>query len=340
MVHISGQTSVTSNPCSTSNTQGKTEFTIKLRAATFTNTTTKYKNTATAAGLTARDYIQYREPQIRINKYVTKVTHPNGVEQTFTRSGCNNTQKYNTAVDVVEGTIVNYTITFECESTQYFTVTDTYNTDALKFVSGTTSMSMNHGKSFTITLEAYRYINTTTKYPNTVTVSGRSETASDYVIYKELDQDKKEISGTYKKYITKHNGTAVSPNRKNYDNSTANANPLTVVQGDNVTYKLEVSNYLSSTLKSFVTVDYKITSLKIRDEYDNGLSYGSNQYFEHTFTNVNEGTTSTKSFTSNVTKSNMYLLPLENRFSPVNGKYNMTVTNTHTLNGETVIFTE
>lgn len=264
-------------------------------------------------------------PPPEINKYISSVKLPDGTVQSFSRSGYSENEKYTNPVQVAPTAEITYTIEITGRGTESITVVDSYDTSGLSYVTSGLGTDLKHtmkpGDTITITLKAKEVVSGGTKYANTATIYEYSKTSSDYITLsyeEEFEEIEEDASGNYKKYITHVNGKAIE-NRSGYDNSTAKANPVTVKKGDTVTYKLELTN----------TSSVDIDDLTITDTMESGLSYNGRTSFTHNFGSVDAGDSASKSYTVNVTKSNMYLQPLENRFVVTSGTYQQRHTKDH-----------
>lgn len=265
-------------------------------------------------------------PKPEINKYISQVVDADGNVIDFSeRASLNQSEKYASPVEVAPTSKITYTIEIKGEGTDEVTVIDSYDSAGLSYVTSGLGTDLKHkmkpGDTITITLEAKEVVSGGTKYENKATIYEYSKTSSDYIKIKyeeEFKEVEENASGNYKKYITQINGVDIE-DRSGYDNSTAKANPVTVKQGDTVTYELEVTN----------TSSVDINNLTITDTMQSGLSYNGSTTFTYNFGSVAAGKSASTSVIVNVTKSNMYLQPLENKFVITSGTYEQRHTKDH-----------
>lgn len=266
-----------------------------------------------------------------INKHITSVYSIDGETDSYSRANYTDYEKRSNAVMVAPGSIVTYSIEVTTNKSSV-TVTDTFSEGLEIYNRGDFSGS---GRTYTATAYKGTTILTIqlkvsesmpsggTVYTNTATTDGMS--SSDYVSCAFTEEEDEPIldnaAGNYKKYITHINGVAVGTNRSGYDNSTAKANPVTVKKGDTVTFKFEIEN----------TSSVRIDNLTIRDSMESGLSYNGRSSFTYNFGTLDPGDSDTVSVTVDVTKSNMYLQPVENSVAIHSGTYEQRHSKTHRI---------
>ena len=263
-----------------------------------------------------------------INKYISSVTLPDGtILDVGDRSGYTENEKLANPVMVLPGSTIEYTIVIGGEGEDSFTVEDYFDTDALSYYSSSRSLGRDLegtyyvGDSFTVTLTVDDDVGSSgAKYPNTAAIPDYNLESSDYIeieYEEEIVVEKHDASGNYQKYITKvtkPDGTEIKYNddRKDLSNSTAQENPVLVEKGDIVTYELEVTN----------TSEYDMKNVKVKDTLEAGLEYnGSSGAKIILIGDIGSKQTESQPIEVVVTKSNMYLLPLENKFEISSGKY-------------------
>lgn len=257
------------------------------------------------------------------NAVNVKYKRSNGT--TYTRENMTEVQKTNNSVNLTPYTYVTYTIKASMNKAGTYTVVDQFDYYLCEYVpeqssnwtlnesdltghSNTLSITQkfeaNKVYTFTVTLYVISRDNTTTPIENRATLGTAS--SSDFFSLKgESKYIYSDAKGSYSKSIVAVNGQAVD-NRSGYTNDTAKANPITVKKGDVVTYRVSIAN----TSESYVD----IISAVFIDTMEDGLQLeDGRKSFEITFNQVNAGQTKTYEFKAVVTKSNMYLQPIENK---------------------------
>lgn len=253
------------------------------------------------------------------------VVYTNSNGGTYTRQNMTEIQKTNYAVSLTPYTYVTYTITASINIAGTYTITDQFDYYLCEYVAEDSSnWSLSHSDltghqntlsitqyfeanrvyTFTVTLYVTSRDNTTTPIENRATL-GRASSSDFFSLSGNPSTSYSDAAGTYKKYIIRVNGEAVA-DRSSYTNDMARANPITVKEGDVVTYRIEVQN------NSDTFVD--IISATLTDTMEDGLELANGSTrFTCNFDKIAPGESGIYDFDVTVTKSDMYLLPIENR---------------------------
>lgn len=269
-------------------------------------------------------------PEIEMDKHITKVIYENGTSSKFNRTGRKTSAKYRSPVTAKSsrGAIdVYYTINIKNVGDKTITGTyeDTYDTifttpeGVVNELKKDITLKPGEEATIDIVLRLPTWVEGV-KYENEAkfTYGDDEAYASDYIrVGKTTTPDVSgDVSGNYKKYITAINGNPVE-DRSGYDNETAKNNPITVNKGDVVTYKLEIT--AQDLQGNYDYINYVI----LKDIMEDGIT-PNGDYSKINTGKLMPGETYTTTVTGTVTKSQMYLLPLENTMEIVRGKYTYT----------------
>ncbi len=307
----------------------------------------KYENKAECTydgnTYTSRDYVKLTD--ITINKYVSKIEYPEeyvGSNKAIISTDYRETltKRNSNRALLTPGAKVTYTIKVNAGVYSKFDIYDVledYSKDYLTYYASTGFSKVESSDIYKTTYDGsgekiyqiefnvknnITYEDVDINLKNTVHVfskDGGLKSTEYAVIYYKV-KTSKTISvdgGSYKKYIVKVNGEDVE-DRSNYLNEEASAKPITLKNGDKVTYRLEITNTSNSLLKSII----------VTDTMDDGLYYNgaTNNTFTHEFENIAIGGTKTWDVEMTVTKSDMYLQLIGNTFELTSGIFDESTT--------------
>lgn len=277
------------------------------------------------------------------------VIYRNQDGSTYTRETMTEIQKTNNSMSLTPYTYVTYTITASINIAGTYTITDQFDYYLCEYIpeeSSNWSLSQSDltGHQNTLSITQYFEANTTYTFTVTLYVTSRDNTttpienraslgtasSSDFFsLSGSPSTSYSDAAGTYKKYIIKVNGEDVG-DRSSYTNDTAKANPITVKQGDIVTYRIEVQN------NSDTFVD--VISAHLTDTMEDGLELvNGGTSFTYSFDKISPGQSGIYDFDVVVTKSNMYLLPIENRVVLDGGTFYRKISETWNYETENIV---